>query len=349
VLPVPVSVRARLAVALVVLLCTAPSCDAGANEPGAAAPAATADRDTPAVARDTVLEAALGHAASDLAGTAGIAVLHLQRGVAASLNGDQRFPLASVYKLPVAYAALMGGHLRPGDSVVVQATDLAPGATPFGAGVPAAVEDLVRQSLAHSDNTASDVLLRLAGGPAGVMGRLAAIDAGDIRVDRSMRRIFAAWRGIRDVEGIDGWGPGELGVRGSAVPREAQAEAQAAFVEDARDAGSAEGLTALLAALYRGDGLSAEAHRMLLSALEDAATGPGRIRAGVPAGTTVAHKTGTLGPLTHDAGIIDLPDGRGQAALAVLMRSDAPVADRERVIAAAARAVWQRFTADPAD
>jgi beta-lactamase class A len=339
----PVTARARRAVALALLLGVAPACEGG----GAEAPAAGEGRGAPAAAvRDTVLEAALRHAASAVEGAAGMAALHLQRGVVASVNGEQRFALASVYKLAVAYAALMDGRVRPADTVVVRATDVAPGATPLEAGDAATVADLVRYSLGNSDNTASDVLLRLAGGPDGAMRRLHALGAADVRVDRTMRRIFADWRGIRDVERIEAWGPGELQVRGAAVRPEARAEAQAAFLEDGRDTGSADALVALLAALYRGDGLRREARDLLLAALQDASTGPDRIRAGVPAGTTVAHKTGTLGPLTHDVGIIDLPAGRGQAALAVLIRSDAPVAARERAIAAASRAVWQRFAAD---
>lgn len=52
---------------------------------------------------------------------------------------------------------------------------------------------------------------------------------------------------------------------------------------------------------------------------------------------------GTLGPLTHDVGIVALPAGRGDVAVAVLVGSDAALAARERLIAGVARAVWDRF------
>jgi beta-lactamase class A len=44
-------------------------------------------------------------------------------------------------------------------------------------------------------------------------------------------------------------------------------------------------------------------------------TGKNRIRAGLPAGTLVAHKTGTLFGVTDDVGIVRLPDGRHLAVV----------------------------------
>jgi beta-lactamase class A len=311
----------RTAGALVLLLFAAPGCDPPAPDaegpgadpvPEAAAPAGPV--------RDTVLEASLRDAAAGIDGHVGVAVLHFQQNVLASLDGDRAFPLASVYKLPIAYAALQDGGTDPGGSVVVESVDRAPGDTPFEPGAVVPVVALVERSLAHSDNTASDVLLRLAGGPDQVTRQAHALGARQVRIDRTMVEVFAAWRGPT--------GP-------------------AGFMEDGRDSGTAEGMVSLLAALHRGRGLSMEARRLLLDAMRAADTGPNRIRAGVPAGTTVAHKTGTLGPLTHDVGIISLPAGRGDVALAVLVQSEAPLAARERIIASVARAVWDHFAVDP--
>jgi beta-lactamase class A len=69
----------------------------------------------------------------------------------------------------------------------------------------------------------------------------------------------------------------------------------------------------------------------------------------LPPGTVVAHKTGTDGTFggltraTNDIGIITLPDGR-HLAIAVFVRdSTADEATRERTIAAAARAAYDRW------
>jgi beta-lactamase class A len=276
---------------------------------------AAASEAVTAPVRDTVLEIALRQFAAEIEGTVGVAVLHLQRDVYASLNGDHPFMLASVYKLPIAYAALQRDHLQPSDTVRVTAEDRAPGDSPFASGMAVPVARLVTRSLAHSDNTASDVLLRVGGGPEEVSRRIHALGVHDVRVDRSMRRTFAEWQGRPDADAL-------------------------------LDTGTANGIVALLAALHRGETLGPEARRVVLDALGAADTGPNRIRAGVPEGTAVAHKTGTLGPLTHDVGIVTLPEGRGDVALAVLMDSHAPLGLRERLIAALSRLVWERFAGD---
>jgi beta-lactamase class A len=307
----------RAAGILLLFLFAAPGCDPptpDAERPGADTVPESAGPAGPV--RDTVLEASLREAAGGIDGHVGVAVLHFQQNVVASLDGDRAFPLASVYKLPIAYAALQDGGTDPGGSVVIESSDRAPGDTPFEPGAVVPVAALVERSLAHSDNTASDVLLRLAGGPDQVTRHAHALGARQVRIDRTMVEIFADWRGTAE---------------------------PAAFMEDGRDTGTADGVVALLAALHRGHGLSTEARRLLLDAMRAADTGPNRIRAGVPAGTTIAHKTGTLGPLTHDVGIITLPAGRGDVAVAVLMASEAPLAARERAIAATARAVWEHF------
>jgi beta-lactamase class A len=309
------------ALTLLCLFLALPSCDpAPTPDTG---PTRTADPD--AVARattpraspvsDTILEAAIRDAVAALDGQVGVAVLHLQQAVHAAVHGDVPFPLASVYKLPIAYAAVYDGRASGADSVTVTASDRAPGETPLAVGTVVPVARLVERSLAHSDNTASDVLLHLAGGPDEVNRRLREVGVPDVRVHRTMEQVFADWR----------------------------AGAPAAFVEDGRDTGTPEGIVSLLAAIHRGDGLRPGGRRLLLDALQAADTGPNRIRAGAPAGTIVAHKTGTLGPLTHDVGIVTLPDGRGNVAMAVLIASDEPLAARERAIAAITRAVWAHF------
>jgi beta-lactamase class A len=320
----PASARPA-ALTLLCLFLALPGCDpAPTPDTG---PTRTADRDATArdpapratPIRDTILEASIREATAALDGKVGVAVLHLQQDIHAAVHGDLPFPLASVYKLPIAYAAVYGGRAGGADSVTVTRSDRAPGETPFEAGTVVPVARLVERSLAHSDNTASDVLLRLAGGPDEVNRRVREVGARDVQVHRTMEQVFADWR----------------------------AGAPAAFVEDGRDTGTPEGIVSLLAAIHRGDGLRQDGRRLLLDALQAADTGPNRIRAGVPAGTTVAHKTGTLGPLTHDVGIVTLPVGRGDVALAILIQSDAPLADRKDVIAAVARAVWDRFAAEP--
>jgi beta-lactamase class A len=85
--------------------------------------------------------------------------------------------------------------------------------------------------------------------------------------------------------------------------------------------------------------------------LLDTATGPRRIKGGLPAGTPVAHKTGTSRTrdgktdATNDVGLVTLPSGNRIAVVVFVSASPADEATRERTIADLARAAYDRFGA----
>ena len=107
-------------------------------------------------------------------GRVGAAAVVLETGQSASIRGGGRFPMQSVYKLPIGMAVLDlvdRGTLRLDRKVAVRKADLVPPAlhSPIRdehpQGVEMSVRELLRFAVAESDGTASDVLLRLAGGP----------------------------------------------------------------------------------------------------------------------------------------------------------------------------------------
>ena len=69
------------------------------------------------------------------------------------------------------------------------------------------------------------------------------------------------------------------------------------------------------------------------------------IPAGLPAGTRVAHKTGSITKISHDAGLVIRPDGSSYV-LVVLTRGFAKGDDADGVISAISRAAWS--AGDPA-
>jgi beta-lactamase class A len=297
-----------------------------------------------------VLEAALQELANGFDGVVGIAAWHLEEDVHAAYNGGEPFPMASVYKVPIAYAVMLEvaeGRLALDDSIPVTPSDYAPGSSALALaggrdGGRFAVREIMRLSITESDNTASDVLLRLIGGGDEVTRRMRALGIEGLRVDRSVRRFISEWRGVGDVP--DEWSLPAYEARAAKVPAEERARAARAFEQDPRDTATPEALAALLAAIHRGDGLTPALRDELVEIMRGSVTGPDRIRAGVPAGTPVAHKTGTLDRATHDAGIVALPGGRGHVALVVLIKeAEAEVPRREALIAQASRAAWARF------
>jgi beta-lactamase class A len=82
---------------------------------------------------------------------------------------------------------------------------------------------------------------------------------------------------------------------------------------------TARDLAALLAALERGAAAtpaSTDSMRSILLRQEF----NDRIPAGLPPGTRVAHKTGEITAIAHDAAIVYLPDGRAPYVLVILTR-----------------------------
>jgi beta-lactamase class A len=116
----------------------------------------------------------------------------------------------------------------------------------------------------------------------------------------------------------------------------------AAFETGEQNGASPDSIAALLGRLYRGELLSRTATDRILDAMGRCATGDKRVRAGLPKGTEVRDKTGTVGTCSNDAGIVTLPDGT-HLVLAVFVRGGAEAAARDTAIASLARAAWQAF------
>jgi beta-lactamase class A len=109
-----------------------------------------------------------------------------------------------------------------------------------------------------------------------------------------------------------------------------------------------KGALALLAALQSKRKLTPESQALLLKLMTDSVPGAKRLKGELPAGTVVAHKTGTGGTqngitsATNDIGIITLPDGRHLAVAVFVSDSTADDGTRDAVIARLAKASWDR-------
>ena len=89
---------------------------------------------------------------------------------------------------------------------------------------------------------------------------------------------------------------------------------------------------------------------LLVKFMIESTPGPKSLKGLLPAGTIVAHKTGTSGTkngitaATNDIGIITLPNGKHLAIAVFVADSAADEASREGVIAKIARAVWDTWS-----
>lgn len=304
--------------------------------------------------RRRAVERAIARLSEISGGTVGVSAVHVETGRRVSVNGGARFPMASVYKLPIALQLLSRverGEVRLDDAVSLTARDFRGGHSPLarmtgGGAVTLTAGRLLELMLGESDNTASDAILRLAGGPSAVTKRMRELGAGDVDVSRSEAYLGAALSGVYELPPESEWSPQlfeRLSARVAPADRKAAAEK---FLADPRDTATPDALADLLVRVHRGEALSAPGTERLLRIMEATTTGPARLKGLLPPGTVVAHKTGTWGIVgtTNDVGLITLPDGAGHVALAVLVKaSTKETADSERAIAEIARTVYDFF------
>ncbi len=164
---------------------------------------------------------------------------------------------------------------------------------------------LMARMLIHSDNRATDILLNDLGGPSAVHNWLEDNGVSGLRVDRTISQLLGAKRDL--------W--------------------------DHRDSSTPVAMVDLLKRIYKAELIKPESRNYLLDLMSRCETGKNRMKALLPYGTPVEHKTGTLDGLTDDVGFITLPDGR-RVAVAIFTRGGV---DRPRTIAETARAIYDGF------
>ena len=224
-------------------------------------------------------------------GNVGIAALDLTSGDMVSIGGDDPFPMASTVKVAIAaqYLAQVEHGRRSLDTRIAGRS----------------ARSLMEAMLIHSDNRATDIILRDLGGPAKVQQWLAQNQLSGLRVDRTIARLLSDRRDLRDE----------------------------------RDSSTPKAMVMLLQRLDSGQLLRPSSRSYLLGLMARCQTGKNRMRALLPFGTRVEHKTGTLNGLTTDVGYITLPDGR-RLAIALFARYGS---NRPSVLAAAARKIYDGF------
>jgi len=289
-------------------------------------------------------------------GVVGVTAIHLETGRRVSLNGAERFPMASTFKVPIAVQLLTRvdkGEVKLDQMIEIKQSDLHPGSGTLAdlfnkGGLAISVRNLMELMLLISDNSATDVLLRTAGGAEAVTSRMRSLGIEGINVNRSTAELIANWVGVSNLPPEDQWNPALFQIAFAAVKPEEQKAAAKKFESDPRDTSTPDGMAALLERINRKDLLKPESAELLLDIMRRCRTGEARLRGLLPQGTEIAHKTGTIGASTNDVGIITLPANASHVAIAVFVKSsEKDLAARERAIAEIARAVHDFFLFQP--
>ena len=282
-------------------------------------------------------------------GKAGVAIRAVDEGWTVEAGARQRMPQQSVSKLWVAITVLDQrdrGRLRLDDAVTVTPADLTLFHQPI-AGLVAksgvyttTIGTLLFRALTQSDNTCNDRLLTLVGGPAAVRAMIEDKRLGDIRFGPGERLLQSRTAGLVWQQSYAVGNSFEI-ARARLSP-EARAAAFAAYVNDPIDGAAPLAIADALARLARGELLSETSTRLLLSTMSSTVTGRARLKAALPPGWQLAHKTGTgqeLGRKNagfNDVGLMTAPDGRRYAIAVMIGDTAAPMRERQQLIQAAA-------------
>lgn len=162
------------------------------------------------------------------------------------------------------------------------------------------LRELVRRMEVRSSNLATNIVIELIGAQR-VMRLMKEIGANDIQV----------LRGVEDDKAY------RAGMNNTTTARDLMLVFRTLAEKRAISPRASEEMIEILAAQEHNDG----------------------IPAGLPPGTKVAHKTGSITKISHDAGLVFRPDG-SQYVLVVLTRGFEKNADAERVISEISRILW---------
>ncbi len=283
-----------------------------------------------------------------LAGRIGFVAQEIGGKEVIAVNGDKTFVMASTYKVAIAAAVLDRvdrGELRLDQMVdvtldMMMIGDAAINGTFVHPGLQLSIANLIEVMITESDNTATDISMGLAGGPAAVTQYLRRIGISDFRVDRLTGEIIGEFYGLP--------GPATMKVATEAFRArpellKIQGDRNLNFEADPRDQATPLAMLQLLLAIDGGKATSAKSRDFLLGVMSRTRTGASRLKGLLPRGTPVAHKTGTIGGVSNDVGYITLPDGRRFAIAVFTSSSQTSEADRDRAIAEIARSLFDYF------
>ncbi|MBK8301906.1 MAG: serine hydrolase [Pyrinomonadaceae bacterium] len=295
---------------------------------------------------DAGLEKQIAEIAAAAKGKVGVAAVVLETGEAAFLNADGHYPMQSVYKLPIAMAVMEQvrlGKLDLDEQIGVTKEDMvregmrSPLRDKSPNGGEYTIRELIRLSLDESDGTASDVLMRVAGGAGEIQAYLTQIGVRDMKVVNTEKEIGKDWQ-----TQYENWATPTASVE---LLRYLESDFNKPLRPEQPVPDSIKDQTVRLTRLTP-ERINAV---VLWGFMVDSVPGAKRIKGFLPNGTVVAHKTGTGGTqngvtgATNDIGIISLSNGKTLAIAVFVSDSPADEKTRETVIAKIAKACWDRW------
>ncbi|MEM7485637.1 MAG: class A beta-lactamase, subclass A2 [Bacteroidota bacterium] len=242
-----------------------------------------------------------------------------------SINGQRHFPMQSVFKFPIALTILSQvdkGNLSLDQNIDIDKSELLPGLwspirKKYPEGGALTIAEIIKFTVALSDNVGCDVLLKLLGGPQAVENYFLSIGFKDFAVKINEETMQNNW----DLQFLN-W----------TTPKEANK---------------------ILATFYENKNglLSKESHDFIWNIMIGTKTGKNRLKGQLPKETVVAHKTGWSGKhketgitaAVNNIGIIFLPNGEYVTISVFVTESVESFETNEKLISDISKATWDFF------
>jgi beta-lactamase class A len=254
----------------------------------------------------------------------GMAIYGFESKDTLSLNGNKHFPMQSVFKFHIALAVLNEvdkGKLSLNQEIKINQGDLLPNTwSPLREKYPKGnikltLSEMLSYTVSQSDNNVCDILLKLIGGTKTVQNFMDSIGIKDFSIHANEEEAHKDW----NVQ-FSNWTTPISSIQ-------------------------------VLRKFYDRKILSQKSSDYLWTLLTETSTGRNRIKGQLPAGTSVAHKTGTsftskqgITAAVNDIGIVSLPNGEHFAISIFVTNSKESETANEKIIADIAELAWKYFT-----
>ncbi len=253
--------------------------------------------------------------------TIAVSVLEMGSDKTMNINGDKRMPMLSVFKFHIALAVLHQvdlGNLQLGQKIFIPKKELlentwSPILKKYPQGnIELSLEEILRYTVAESDNNGCDLLIRLLGGTEKIQDYIESIGIRDFTIKADEEKMHQGYEFMY-------W-----------------------------NTTTTNAANQILKNFFTGKILSENSTAVLKKIMLGTSTGTNKLVAGLPEGTPIAHKTGSSGKdekgLTvaeNDIGIVQLPDGRHYAISVLISDSMETEKTNTKIIADLSRIVYQ--------
>ncbi len=355
------TVAAALLIPLI-LVPNAPSALAAVAKPSPPAPAGVPPKAFSSYRTAPELQSRLRDIVAKSPDTWGVSVRHMERHETAGIREDERFLMASVFKVPILvelFRQVSDGKVSLDDRVELKSPEIY-----FGSGVLSlmrpglnpTIHDLATLMITVSDNAATDLLLARVG-KENVTARMRALGLTKTAVETTTREHTLQAFGLRDEKYKD-FTPADVAKFDFNANEAEIVRNQRLALRECHNCSPPSEMSRLLEMIAAGRAGDAAATKDMVGILAKQQFNQ-RLPLLLPLGTRFAHKTGTVvNPIVvvNDAGILFLPNGEHVVVTAFSKgtginldetRLKASMNAAEDVIAQIGKAVFDYYTAGP--